>query len=75
VVHTFHTYEPLYFTHQNALWAAGPREWGGVPSYPGYLDGLGEWLATNPEHNQFGDQQVDRRMDGEFLADVVAPAA
>jgi len=75
VVHTFHTYERLYFTRQNAPWAAGPREWGGVPSYPGYLDGLGEWLATNPEHNQFGDQQVDRRMDGEFLADVVAPAA
>jgi aryl-phospho-beta-D-glucosidase BglC (GH1 family) len=58
VVYTFHTYEPLYFTHQNAPWAAGPRE----------------WLAANPQHNQFGDQQVDRRMDREFLADVVAPA-
>lgn len=74
VVYTFHTYEPLYFTHQNAPWAAGPREWGGAPSYPGYLDGLGEWLAAHPQHNQFGDQQTDRRMDRELLADVVAPA-
>ncbi|MFN3866522.1 MAG: glycoside hydrolase family 5 protein, partial [Demequina sp.] len=36
LVYTFHTYEPLYFTHQNAPWAAGPREWGGTPTYPGY---------------------------------------
>lgn len=74
IVYTFHTYEPLYFTHQNAPWAAGPREWGGSPSYPGYLEGLGEWLAANPQHNQFGDQQTDRRMDRELLAEVVAPA-
>jgi len=74
VVYTFHTYEPLYFTHQNAPWASGPREWGGAPLYPGYLHGLGEWLAANPQLNQFGDQQVDRRMDREFMADVLAPA-
>lgn len=74
VVYTFHTYEPLYFTHQNAPWDAGPREWGGAPSYPGYLEGLGEWLAANPQHNKAGLEQVDRRMDRELLADVVAPA-
>jgi hypothetical protein len=74
VVYTFHTYEPLYFTHQNAPWAAGPREWGGVPSYPGYLEGLTEWLAAHPQHNQFGVEDAGRRMDREFMADVLAPA-
>jgi len=74
VIYTFHTYEPLYFTHQNAPWAEGPREWGQAPSYPGHLAGLGEWLAENPQHNQFGDQQVDQRMDREFLAEIIAPA-
>lgn len=74
IVYTFHTYEPLYFTHQNAPWAAGPREWGGAPAYPGYLEGLADWLAAHPQHNQFDDQQADRRMDRDLLADVVAPA-
>ncbi len=74
IVYTFHTYEPLYFTHQNAPWAEGPRRWGGSPSYPGYLDGLSEWLDSNPQHNQFREDHVDRRMDRELLAEVVAPA-
>jgi len=74
VVYTFHTYEPLYFTHQNAPWAEGPREWGQAPNYPGYLHGLSEWLAANPQHNQFGDQHLGQRMDREFMADVLAPA-
>ncbi len=51
IVYTFHTYEPLFFTHQNAPWSAGPREWGGAPQYPGYLDGLGELLDGHPEHD------------------------
>lgn len=74
IVYTFHTYEPLYFTHQNAPWAAGPREWGKSPSYPGYLEGLAEWLDAHPQHNQFGEDHVDRRMDRDLLADVLAPA-
>jgi len=74
IVYTFHTYEPLYFTHQNAPWAAGPREWGQSPAYPGYLEGLADWLPEHPQHNQFGDQPLDRRMDRDYLADVVAPA-
>jgi hypothetical protein len=74
IVYTFHTYEPLYFTHQNAPWAAGPREWGQSPSYPGYLEGLADWLAVHPQHNQFAEDHVDRRMDRDLLADVVAPA-
>ncbi len=74
LIYTFHTYEPLYFTHQNAPWAAGPREWGGSPSYPGYLEGLEEWLANHPQGNQFAEDHVDRRMDRDLLADVLAPA-
>lgn len=74
IVYTFHTYEPLYFTHQNAPWAEGPREWGGSPSYPGYLEGLGEWLEASPQHNQFREDHTDRRMDRDLLSDVLAPA-
>jgi hypothetical protein len=74
VVYTFHTYDPLLFTHQNAYWAAAPREWGGAPHYPGYLEGLGEFLDAHPEHNAEHRRYVDWHMDREMLAEILAPA-
>ena len=74
VVYTFHTYEPLYFTHQNAPWSVAQREWAQAPAYPGYLEGLSEWLDANPQHRGVGDDTVSRHMDRDLLADVVAPA-
>ncbi len=74
VIYTFHTYEPLYFTHQNAPWSAAQREWGQAPAYPGYLEGLPEWLEAHPQYIQHGDDTAGRLMNHAFLADVLAPA-
>ena len=74
IVYTFHTYDPLFFTHQNAPWSAGPREWGAAPQYPGYLEGLGEFLDAHPEHAADHREYVDWHMDREMLATILAPA-
>ena len=47
-VYTFHTYEPLLFTHQHAPWDFATRTWAGSPSYPGELPELGAFLAEYP---------------------------
>jgi hypothetical protein len=74
IVYTFHTYDPLFFTHQNAYWSAGPREWGASPSYPGYLEGLGEFLDANPQHEGDNRKYVDWHMDKDMLTEILAPA-
>ena len=74
IIYTFHTYDPLFFTHQNAPWSAGPREWGAAPSYPGYLEGLGDFLDVHPEHEADNREYVERHMDREMLAAILAPA-
>jgi len=74
VIYTFHFYEPLMFTHQNAYWCAPPREWGGTPAYPGYLEGLGEFIAASPQHAADHAQFVDKRMDRALLMSLLEPA-
>ncbi len=74
LIYTFHTYEPLLFTHQNAHWSFAPRTWGEKPSYPGTLPRLAEFLEEYPEFKgEYGDV-VDRHLDRNYLAGVVAPA-
>jgi endoglucanase len=73
-VYTFHTYEPLLFTHQNAYWSFAPRTWAESPSYPGELPRLAEFLAEYPEfHGEYADV-VGRHLDRDYLAEVLAPA-
>lgn len=74
IVYTFHTYDPLFFTHQNAYWSAGPREWGASPSYPGYLEGLGEFLDAHPVYAVDNRRYVGWHMDRDMLAAILAPA-
>lgn len=73
-IYTFHTYEPLLFTHQNAYWAVAPRTWGQSPSYPGELPLLEDFLNEYPEfRGQYADV-VGRYLDRDYLAEVLAPA-
>ena len=74
VVYTFHYYEPLLFTHQNAYWSAAPREWGEKPSYPGDFPALAEFLAEAPQHRADHAQFVGRRDDRDLLRELLQPA-
>lgn len=74
-VYTFHTYEPLLFTHQNAHWCVEARTWGESPSYPGELPRLGEFLAEHPQFAPLYGDLVGRRLDRAYLESVVGPAA
>ena len=74
MVYTFHFYEPLLFTHQNAYWSEAPREWGASPEYPGEFPGLAEFLEANPQHRAVHQQFVGRRNDRDLLAEMMQPA-
>jgi len=74
VIYTFHCYDPLLFTHQNAYWSVVPRTWGEKPNYPGDLPALGEFLAENPQWSGEYGNLVGRHIDRDFLAEVFAPA-
>lgn len=73
-IYTFHTYEPLLFTHQNAHWSFAPRTWGEKPEYPGTLPRLAEFLEEYPQFTDEYHDVVDRHLDRHYLAGVVAPA-
>lgn len=73
-VYTFHTYEPLLFTHQNAYWSFAPRTWAESPSYPGELPRLAEFLAEYPEYEREYADVVGRHLDRDYLAEVLTPA-
>lgn len=74
LTYTFHTYEPLLFTHQMAPWARDAVAWGGRPEYPGELDGLGEFLEQNPRYAPAYADVVGRRLDRDYLEEIIAPA-
>lgn len=74
MIFTFHTYEPLLFTHQMAPWAREAMEWGRRPEYPGELDGLGDFLDRNPRYAPAYADVVGKRLDRDYLEEIVAPA-
>jgi endoglucanase len=74
VVYTFHSYDPLLFTHQNAHWAVVPRTWGEQPAYPGPLPRLKEFLTKNPQWADEYRDLVGREMNRDLLVEIFAPA-
>lgn len=74
VLYTFHLYDPLLFTHQNAPWAVMPRTWGQAPAYPGPLPHLEQLVHEHPEWGDAIEPLIGRRMDRRYLEEVLAPA-
>lgn len=74
VVYTFHFYDPLLFTHQNAPWDPVMRAWGRTPAYPGRLDGLEEFLASSPQYAPDHEQYLGVEMNKDLLIELLAPA-
>lgn len=74
VLYTFHLYDPLLFTHQNAPWAVVPRTWGQSPAYPGELPHLDAFARAHPEWADGLVPLVGRHLDRAYLEEVIAPA-
>jgi endoglucanase len=74
IVYTFHSYDPLMFTHQNAYWSAAPRTWGEKPNYPGELPRLAEFMVAHPEFAGEVESLVGRHIDRSYLEEVFQPA-
>ncbi len=74
VVYTFHFYDPLFFTHQNAPWDSTVREWEAVHAYPGELKGLAEHLRDHPARAAEHAICLGRPMDRSLLEEIVQPA-
>lgn len=72
--YTFHTYEPLPFTHQNAPWVEPALAWGKSPSYPGVLEGLEEFVAANPDLPIAWHGVAGKLLDRSYMESVIAPA-
>ena len=72
VIYTFHSYEPLLFTHQNAPWVPLAMELGGgkVP-YPGPLDKA--LLASSSLRENFG-WMAERVYGADYLEDNLRAA-
>ncbi|MFZ6030342.1 MAG: glycoside hydrolase family 5 protein [Chloroflexota bacterium] len=74
IVYTFHSYEPLLFTHQKAAWVPQAREFNQALAYPGPYTGLAEFLERTPHYHDKLQALVGTTMDSNTLEQVLAPA-
>jgi endoglucanase len=72
---TFHFYEPMAVTHQRAYWVAEMEKYGRAVSYPGDAADLSEFIAANyPEHMNRYKNSFGRKLNRDFLSEMVKPA-
>jgi hypothetical protein len=74
LVYTFHFYEPMIFTHQQAPWVPETFEYGLNVDYPAPAPDLTEFLAQKPQHRARLERFLDRRLDRELLREALQPA-
>lgn len=74
IVYTFHSYEPLMFTHQRAPWVPATRTHNAVLDYPGEIAGLGDYVAAHPEFGWACDELVGKTLNADFLFGYIREA-
>ena len=75
LLYTFHFYEPLVVTHQKAYWVIEMEEFNQDTDYPGEVPGLEEFIQTrHPVHMHRYEKIFGRRLDRDFLKEMLAPA-
>lgn len=76
LLYTFHFYEPMVVTHQKAPWVIEMEEFGQDTDYPGEVPGLEEFIRSrHPVHTPRYEKTFGRRLDREFLKEMLVPAA
>ena len=75
LLYTFHFYEPIAVTHQKAYWLIEMEQFDQVTDYPGEAPGLAQFLKTHyPVHIPRYEKSFSRRLDRQFLVDMLEPA-
>jgi endoglucanase len=75
MIHTFHFYEPMPFTHQKAYWADEFKDYDTEVAYPGTAAGLKEFLERHPPYAKRLGAYVGKELDRGFMEDALRPAA
>ena len=74
LVYTFHFYEPMVVTHQNAPWVPSLEAFGQAVDYPGSCPNLKEFVQIHPEFESFLHAYVDTTLDRDYLRRLLTPA-
>jgi len=74
IIYTFHSYEPLMFTHQRAPWVPATRTHNAVVDYPGEIAGLEAFATANPEHAWACTDLIGKSLDASFLQRFIQDA-
>jgi endoglucanase len=72
---TFHFYEPMAVTHQKAYWVVEMEKYGRTIPYPGEVGDLEDFITANyPEHVDRYKNSFGRKLNRDFLAEMLKPA-
>lgn len=75
LLYTFHFYEPVVVTHQKAPWVIELEQFNQSTNYPGEATGLADFIkARYPVHIPRYEKSFDRRLDRQFLSDMLLSA-
>jgi endoglucanase len=74
ILYTFHFYEPMVVTHQNAYWVKALVDYGQKTDYPGIVSNLAEFLELHPEHRDYLERYIGKHLDKSTLLLDAQPA-
>ena len=75
LLYTFHFYEPMVVTHQKAPWVIEMEQFDQTMHFPGEASGLADYIKLHhPEQIQRYEKSFGRRLDRDFLLELLAPA-
>ncbi len=74
IVYTFHSYEPMLFTHQKAQWVPYLKEYDTAVEYPGKGEDFDEFIDKNPQYKAENGWMVGKYFDQDHLRAAIQPA-
>jgi hypothetical protein len=74
IVYTFHFYEPMVVTHQNAPWVPFLQDLDPQVDYPGTYSRLGDFIKAHPDYHSALRSYVDTSLDKDYLRKLLLPA-
>ncbi|MHB8806610.1 MAG: glycoside hydrolase family 5 protein [Anaerolineaceae bacterium] len=74
ILYKFHFYLPLSVTHQKAYWVEGLEKFDQPVDYPGYAEGLKNFLAKHPQYHSRLMEDVDVHFNRTYITNRMEPA-